>query len=116
MINYSEEILNLFYNPAHAGELDQSSDVLTFQNSSHTTGDRLQLQFLVKAGIIEKACFRCTGSVALIASCEAFCQYVEGKEVLKVQFISSKSFCDILSIPDIKKHEVAFLLDCIASS
>ena len=71
---YSEALRELFFNPTHAGDIEDGTDVRV-----DTQGVRVQLAAAHAGGRIESLRFKAWGCPHLLAACEAFCSNFEGR-------------------------------------
>ena len=77
-LGYSQQTLHYFYQRQHGGIL-QGDDVICARHVNEQQSEIFNLYLQLKVGKITAARFQASGSVALLASLEFVCGYLEGK-------------------------------------
>ena len=107
---YSEEVRQLFADPAHGGELD---DAMSVQRDDQGVRVRLALQH--EGDVVRGLRFRAWGCPHLIAACEAFCRGYEGRPVNDLEGFEATEIMRNLSIPVEKTGRILVLEDAVRS-
>lgn len=76
---YSEEVLDHFHRPRHAGEIEHPSAVVEASNPA--CGDVLKLSALVQGQILIQVRFKAAGCVPAIACGSWLTEYLEAKHL-----------------------------------
>lgn len=111
---YSEQVMEHFKNPKHAGDLDGANGVGNIGNPA--CGDVIEVYVKIEKDVLVDVKFKTFGCCAAIASSDAVCTLVKGKSIeqaLKltkddvVKFLGTlptlKVHCSILGIDALKK-------------
>lgn len=101
-MQYSKKLLDNFYGLKHAGILSGES-VYFAELGSEQQGDQLIL-YLKIDDVIESARFQAYGSVALLASAEYVCSWLEGKSRQQALLLKPESILEALDLPLFKLH------------
>lgn len=79
---YSDQLLDYFRNPRHAGILPAPARVVELENPA--CGDILRLTALVEDGLIREAAFQVRGCTASIACASALAEWLQGRRLEEV--------------------------------
>jgi nitrogen fixation protein NifU and related proteins len=103
-MNYSEKVMDHFYNPRNVGEIANPSGVGSVGNP--TCGDIMKLYIKVdENGIITDAKFRTFGCASAIASSSIATEMIIGKSIDEARKISNKAIAEALDgLPPEKLH------------
>ena len=103
-MNYSEKVMDHFYNPRNVGEIVNPSGVGSVGNP--TCGDIMKLYIKVdENGIITDAKFRTFGCASAIASSSIATEMIIGKSIDEARKISNRAIADALDgLPPEKLH------------
>ncbi|GAC1363170.1 MAG: Fe-S cluster assembly scaffold protein NifU [Actinomycetota bacterium] len=82
---FSERLLDHFYRPKWAGDLDSPSATATEGHAP--CGDVVQIDIQVADGVVAAARFRTLGCAVAIAASDALCELVAGQSVTAAQFL-----------------------------
>ncbi|MEM7554842.1 MAG: Fe-S cluster assembly protein NifU [Cyanobacteria bacterium P01_A01_bin.84] len=112
MWEYTDKVLELFYNPKNQGTLEESKDevgtkVATGEVGSIACGDALRLHIKVDEDTdkIVDARFQTFGCTSAIASSEALVEIVKGKTLDEALNITNKDIAEYLGgLPQEKMH------------
>lgn len=80
---YSDQLLDHFRNPRHAGVLDPPALVIDAENPA--CGDWLRLSAVVENGMIVQAAFQVKGCTASIACGSALAQWLHGQTLASLR-------------------------------
>lgn len=80
---YSDQLLDHFRNPRHAGVLDPPAVVIDAENPA--CGDWLRLSAIVENGTIVRAAFQVKGCTASIACGSALAQWLHGRSLAELR-------------------------------
>jgi nitrogen fixation NifU-like protein len=87
MAAYSEEVLDHFRNPRHAGELDAATHRAEVSNP--VCGDVLRMAARVENGRIAEARFLCKGCTTAIACASLLAERLTGLSVAEARWINA---------------------------
>ncbi|WP_414568988.1 Fe-S cluster assembly protein NifU [Nostoc sp. CCY 9925] len=111
MWDYTDKVLELFYNPQNQGEIEEVSEpgvkVATGEIGSIACGDalRLHLKVEVESDKILDARFQTFGCTSAIASSSALTEMVKGLTLDEALKVSNKDIADYLGgLPEAKMH------------
>ena len=111
MWDYTDKVLELFYNPKNQGVLEDKGEpgikIATGEVGSIACGDalRLYLKVDVRADRIIDARFQTFGCTSAIASSEALVEIIKGKTLDEALDINNKNIADYLGgLPEAKIH------------
>jgi NifU-like protein len=111
MWDYTDKVLELFYNPKNQGVLEETGEpgikIATGEVGSIACGDalRLHLKVDVDTDKILDARFQTFGCTSAIASSEALIELVKGKTLDQALKITNKDIADYLGgLPEAKMH------------
>lgn len=111
MWDYTDKVLDLFYNPKNQGAIEETSEpgvkVATGEVGSIACGDalRLHLKVEVESDKILDARFQTFGCTSAIASSSALTEMVKGLTLDEALKISNKEIADYLGgLPEAKMH------------
>jgi NifU-like protein involved in Fe-S cluster formation len=107
---YSEQVRQLFAEPAHAGALDNGHQV-----DVDDQGLRIRLFGEVKNDRIEALRFKAWACPHVIAAVEAFCADFEGRPVEALLEFSASDLMQSLAVPVEKTGRILVLEDAVRS-
>jgi nitrogen fixation NifU-like protein len=93
---YREELMEIYKNPKHRGNLDSPSAKTFAENP--ICGDEIQLQLKIEKGIIKKARFEGAACAVSIISSEKLLSFIEGKTIQEAKNLTQKDLLKILDI------------------
>ena len=100
---YNEKVMDYFYNPRNAGELEDANAVGEVGNAQ--CGDIMQVFLKIEDDIIEDVSFRTFGCGAAIATSSIATEMIKGKTVDEALELSNKDVIEELGgLPPAKIH------------
>lgn len=93
---YREELMEIYKNPKHRGNLDSPSAKTFAENP--ICGDEIQLQLKIEKGTIKKARFEGAACAVSIISSEKLLSFIEGKTIQEAKNLTQKDLLKILDI------------------
>jgi len=93
---YKEELMEIFKNPKHRGDLENSTVSSTGNNP--LCGDKIKLKLKIMKGVVEKARFEGAACAVSIISSEKLLGFIEGKSVEEVKKLRQEDLLKILNI------------------
>ena len=100
---YNEKVMDYFYNPRNAGELEDANAVGEVGNAQ--CGDIMQVFLKIEDDIIEDVSFRTFGCGAAIATSSIATEMIKGKTVDEALALSNKDVIEELGgLPPAKIH------------
>ncbi len=100
---YNEKVMDYFYNPRNAGELEDANAVGEVGNAQ--CGDIMQVYLKIKGDIIEDVSFRTFGCGAAIATSSIATEMIKGKTIDEALALSNKDVIEELGgLPPAKIH------------
>jgi len=102
-MSYSDKVLQYFFDPAHAGEMenpDGSGPV-----GDPTCGDLLVMFIRVADNRLAEISYQVFGCPAAVAACEAVAEMATGKNLEEAETLSDEAVAEYLGgLPEIKFH------------
>jgi len=113
MLQYSDDVLERYYDSKYVGMMDASDpDVRTGQAGTPESGEVVRIQMKVNAqGIIEVICFKAHGSCATIAAAAYVCEQLHGQPVSQIDCLSAEGIVNALNLPKVKVHSALLAID-----
>ncbi len=100
---YNDKVMDYFYNPRNAGELEDANAVGEVGNAQ--CGDIMQVFLKIKDDIIEDVSFRTFGCGAAIATSSIATEMIKGKTIDEALALSNKDVIEELGgLPPAKIH------------
>jgi nitrogen fixation NifU-like protein len=100
---YNEKVMDYFYNPRNAGELEDANAVGEVGNAQ--CGDIMQVFMKIEDDVIEDVSFRTFGCGAAIATSSIATEMIKGKTVDEALKLSNKDVIEELGgLPPAKIH------------
>ncbi len=100
---YNEKVMDYFYNPRNAGELEDANAVGEVGNAQ--CGDIMQVFLKIEDDIIEDVSFRTFGCGAAIATSSIATEMIKGKTLDEALELSNKDVIEELGgLPPAKIH------------
>ena len=100
---YNEKVMDYFYNPRNAGELEDANAVGEVGNAQ--CGDIMQVFLKIEDDIIEDVSFRTFGCGAAIATSSIATEMIKGKTIDEALALSNKDVIEELGgLPPAKIH------------
>lgn len=110
---YSEQLLDHFRNPRHAGLLPPPAITITAENPA--CGDLLKLSALVEHGIIRDAGFQVRGCTASIAAGSALAAWLHGQPVAALGAADIPAVIEqaLGGLPEASRHVAVLCADAV---
>jgi nitrogen fixation NifU-like protein len=100
---YNEKVMDYFYNPRNAGELEDANAVGEVGNAQ--CGDIMQVFLKIEDDVIKDVSFRTFGCGAAIATSSIATEMIKGKTVDEALALSNKDVVEELGgLPPAKLH------------
>ena len=100
---YNEKVMEYFYNPRNAGELEDANAVGEVGNAK--CGDIMQVFLKIEDNVIEDVSFKTFGCGAAIATSSIATEMIKGKTVEQALALSNKDVIEELGgLPPAKIH------------
>ncbi len=112
---YSAEVVRLFRDAPHAGNIASGSNVVTATAEEGGSGARVRLTAAIESGRLAKLQFRCFGCPHLIAAAERLCAWAEGLRLAQTADFSAAELMTRLEVPPEKLGRLLLLEDALAS-
>jgi nitrogen fixation NifU-like protein len=110
---YSETLMRWFRSQAHAGEMEAATHC--GQAGAPGLGPYLRIWLKVEAGIVRSARFATYGCPTAIACGEAICTVSEGRELERVQSMTSLDVTHLVGgVPEGKEHCPALAAEALS--
>ena len=105
---YNERVRALFTEQAHAGRIDNATEV-----SVDDQGVRIQLLALAENGSIQCLRFLAWGCPHVIAATEAFCAAYEGRAISDLEKFAAAELMQSLAVPVEKSGRILVIEDAV---
>jgi nitrogen fixation protein NifU and related proteins len=103
MNEYSEKVMDHFFNPRNVGVIENPDGVGRAGNAK--CGDVMELYITVRDGVITDSKFKTMGCAAAIATSSMLTQLIKGKTLEEALKVSNKTVASALDgLPEIKMH------------
>ena len=103
MEEYSEKVMDHFYNPRNVGSFENPDGIGRAGNAK--CGDVMELQIKVENGIIVDSKFKTMGCAAAIATSSMATELIKGKTIEEALEVTNKTVISALDgLPAIKIH------------
>jgi len=104
-LNYSALVRERFERPGNAGRL--LGDVVTGVAGERAHGARVEFDFRLRGGRVERARFRAYGCPHTIAAASWVAEQAEGRNLEQNDWLDPHSLADVLELPE---HKLGVLL------
>ncbi|MGB5623137.1 MAG: iron-sulfur cluster assembly scaffold protein [Gammaproteobacteria bacterium] len=104
-LNYSALVRERFERPGNAGRL--LGDVVTGAAGERAHGARVEFDFRLSGGRVERARFRAYGCPHTIAAASWVAEQAEGRNLEQSDWLDPQSLADVLELPE---HKLGVLL------
>lgn len=113
---YSEQLLDHFRNPRHAGLLEAPALTVTVENPA--CGDLLRLSVLVEEGSIAKVGFQVRGCTASIAAGSALAEWLTGRSAASLSPAAAAAAVEaaLAPLPEASRHVLTLCRDAVAAA
>ncbi len=109
---YSEQVLDHFQNPRHAGEVEQPDAVAEVSNP--VCGDVLRLSARVVDGQVADVRFRARGCVPAMACGSRVAEMIQGKPVAQAATLQRDDLVESLGgLPAASSHAAQLAIDAV---
>jgi nitrogen fixation protein NifU and related proteins len=111
---YSQQLLDHFQNPRHAGELPRCDASAQVENPA--CGDVLRLSANIRDGKIEEIRFKAKGCVPAMACGSAVAELLAGRTLAEAKELDQKDLVHAVGgLPEASTHAVHLALDAVAT-
>lgn len=112
---YNDAVRGYFFEPAHAGDLDDRHELaLTAEVSESASGAQFLLAAGVDAGVVTAMAYRVRGCPHLIAALEVLCMRLQGQSVTALEKSVIAGITGELCLPVPKGGLILLLEDALA--
>jgi nitrogen fixation NifU-like protein len=112
---YSEQLLDHFQNPRHAGDISGADATAEIENP--VCGDMLRLSVKISAGRIAGIAFKAKGCVPSMACASALTELVHGKTFAEARAIDRASLIAAVGgLPHASTHAAQLALDALSAA
>lgn len=111
-MKYSKQLLNLFHNPQHGGELPDAK-ILSAGQQEH--GDAIKLFIQLKDDVIDAVTFKAYGSVVTLAMAEYVCQWLLGKTVSQAKALTAAELLVDLQLSSLYIHKAQLFTQALVT-
>lgn len=113
MPSFSPLILNYFYHLNHAGTISPGEDVYFATEGSLAQSSLIHFSIMIQENKIKSARFECYGGVIVMAACEWFCGWLEGKSSIEALKMTPDWLLAELKLSRLHIHVAVRLIDLI---
>jgi len=112
---YSEQLLDHFQNPRHAGDLSGADAIAEIENP--VCGDRLRLSVKTRGGRIAEIGFKAKGCVPSMACASALTELVQGRTLDEARAVDRASLIAAVGgLPQASTHAAQLALDALSTA
>ena len=110
---YSQQVLDHFQNPRHAGEVAEPDAAVQLENPA--CGDILKLSVRISAGKISEIRFKAKGCVPAIACGSALCELIQGRTLEDARQLNREELMRAVGgLPDASTHASHLAMETLA--